>query len=434
MIEQVFWKDIRAQVRVGYPAFAEIIDALDPDDEHYLYRLEYPYGDLIVEKGIFQVPNLDGHVVPISHSTVPNKVKNDLGYSGTIPLGLVLKNSIEASMLSKNRVIPSSIVKEGQLISLWRVLDEGPSFHTGRFWNIYSGARSICMIPKITDASSHKALKSKFGLKANIPQNLFEQWELFVNIANHFDHSEQWRSSILFFPKRWLEHKKDKEWIEFYLFLHNAVWQSSSFRRNQFIFDFAFSRAQENRNLRPNPYLADTVRHLIAIGSGAVPAFTPAVDDSAAPVKLLQQVYLEDYSLKKYAPTIVHLHHFSPGDQCPVYYSFQIPTTTVFSPKSRKLSSAMVELHEVKHIMETLLSEILKQNLEVEGTPLFELAKNVRYSYFHSEKDKSGEILSAAEIENLDQRFNKTVINNKEYVFPEFSPFFRGCVCASSVS
>lgn len=433
-MEKVLWKDARAQIKAIHPALFKVIDELSPDDEHYLYRLEYPYGSLIVDRGTFLVPNYEKHIVPLSHSTIPKKIEEELGYSRTIPLGLVVENSIEASMLSKDRVIPSSIVKQGQLISLWRVLDEGASFHTGRFWNIYSGSRSICMIPKVTDASSYKGLKNKFGLKLHIPQKLFDHWELFTAIANHPNFPQPWKSVIYFFPKKWLQHKTDKTWAPFYLFLHSTVWQSSAFRRNQFIFDFAFSRVQESKNLKPNPYLADTVRHLIAIGSGSVPAFVPAIDDTAAPISGLQQVYLEDYGLKKYAPIIMHLHHFSQSKQRPVYYSFQIPTTTIFSPKSRKVSSAMVEIHEVKYIMETLLSEILKQNLEVEDTPLFELAKLVKYDYFHAEKDQSAEIRPALEIEKIDPNFTKTLINSIEYIFPEFSPFFRGCIAVSNTT
>lgn len=431
MIKETQWKNIREEVWKIHPNFAEVIDELDPSSKHPLYLVEYPYGALIVDKGTFQVPNPNGIVVPIDHSTLASKIQTDLGYSGTIPLGLVMDKSIESFMLSKDRVIPSAVVKQGQFISLWRVLEEESSYHLGRFWNISSGVRSICMVPKITDACSHKTLKSRYGLKIPVPQKLFDHWELFINIANHKNFSQQWKSTVLFFSKQWLAHKKDKKWDRFYRFLLNTVWQNSSFRRNQFIFDFAFSRAQENRNLRPNPYLSDTVRHLIAVGSGAVPGFTVALDNDDAPIAGLQRVYIEEYGLKKYAPVLMHLHHFSQADKRKVYYSFQIPTTTIFSPKSRKLSSAMSDLHEVKYIMEILLSEILKGNLEVENTPLFELAKNVSYGFYHTDKDKAGEISLASNIKNIDKTFTKTVVNANEYAFPEFAPFFRGCASLS---
>lgn len=432
MLQRVKWQEISPRVKMLLPEFATIIDNLNPDHNHNLYLVNYPYGAAILDQGVFQIPNADNHLVPLNHSTIPQQIKNDLGYCGTIPLGLMLENSIETFMRADQRVIPSTMLTPGKFISLWRVLDEGISFHAGRFWNVCSGARSICMLPKITDANGYKAIKAKHGLKLKVPQKLIEHFELFSSIIQHIPTEIPWQSSLLFFPQHWFSHQKDGAWVKFYHYLLNTVWQGAAFRRNQFIFDFAFSRAQENRNLRSNPYLADTVRHLVAIGCGAVPAFTPAIDQTAAPIDLLQSVFVESYGLKRYAPTIMHLQHFSPQSQNPVYYSFQIPTTTVFSPKSRKVSSTMVELQEVKHIMEILLTEILKGNLEVENTPLFELAKNVHYEYFHSEKDKADEIQQASLIAELNPKFTHLGSGDGDYQFAEFAPFFRGCISISN--
>lgn len=432
LLERHTWNSLRQLVRSIFPRFAEVIDEINPNQDYPLYLVKYPYGSMILDKGIFQVPNHESHIVPIYHSSVPNEIKENLSYSGTIPLGLIAAKGIESFVQSKHRVLPATYMGTGKLVSLWRILEEGPSYFLGPFWSIASGVRSICMLPKITDSACHKVLKIKYGLKLPVPQRLSEQWDLFTQIANHQNFSQPWSSELIFFTKQWLDHKKDKRWSEFYRFLLNEVWQITAFRRNQFIFDYAFSIAQENKNLKPNPYLADTVRHLIAVGTGSAPAFTPAVDDSAAPISGLQRTYIEDYGLKKYAPVIMHLHHLSTIENRPVYYSFQIPTTTVFSPKSRKLSSTMVELHELKHIMETLLSEILKGHLGVEKTPLYNLASNIRYGYYHSDKDKFFEISPITEIAELDNSFTKSILESNSYSFPEFGPFFRGCISISS--
>lgn len=434
MIKKIFWREIREQVAKLAPEFSVVIDELDPSDDHYLYSVEYPYGAVIVDHGIFQVPNSSNHIVPINHPTVPIKIKEDLSYSGTIPFGLISKNSIETFLDRNNRIIPASLISAGGFISLWRVLDEGPSYHTGKFWNITSGVRSICMTPKITDTKSHKKLKTAFNLTQNVPQELSAHWDLFVSIANHHTFPYPWHSTLIFFPKSWFEHKKDKSWLNFYHFLYNYVWQKSNFRRNQFIFDFAFSIAQEVRGLRPNPYLADTVRHLISIGSGAMPCFAPAIDENTAPIHGLQQIYLKVYELKKYAPVILVAHHYSSIEKKIGYYSFQIPPTAIFSPRSRKIRSTMNDIQETNHIMDILLSELLKGNLEVENTPLHTLAQNVKYAFYHSNIDKSGIIVPASEISKLDNNFTSTLVNKENYIFPQFSPFFKGCVALSSVS
>lgn len=434
MLKKVFWKDIREDLVKICPDFVPIIDELSPNDDHYFYSIDYPFGSVIVDHGVFQLPADGGGMVSVTDPTISQKIQDDLSYSGTIPFGIITRNSIEAFMYGNERIIPSSLIKEGQFISLWRVLDKGPSYHTGRFWNITSGARSICMAPKITDTKSHKKLKTMFDLKNNVPETLFSHWDLFVNIANHADFIQPWQARIIFFPAQWFKHEEDPLWSNFYRYLLNAVWQKSSFRRNQFIFDFAFSIFQETKGLRPNPYLADIVRHLIAIGSGAVPGFTPAIDNSAAPITGFQKIYLEVYDLKKYAPVIMHAHHFSPNNSQTAYYSFQIPTTTIFSPRSRKISSTMNDLQETCYILRTLLTEILQGNLQVENTPLFNLAETIGYEFYHSDKDKIGVISSASEIAKADPNFTPVFLTQNNYSFPEFSPFFKGCVSIATKS
>ena len=92
----------------------------------------------------------------------------------------------------------------------------------------------------------------------------------------------------------------------------------------------------------------------------------------------------------------------------------------------------MTEMHELTHIMETLMSEILKGHLGIEQTPLYDIAQNTRYDYYHSDQDKQVIIRPAKEIENLDPSFTKTLINSETYLFPEFGPFFKGCVSLST--
>ena len=73
------------------------------------------------------------------------------------------------------------------------------------------------------------------------------------------------------------------------------------------------------------------------IGLGSAVGFRPATDESLAPVKLIQEAYVERYGLKKYAPTIMIPHHFNMHSEKepPVYYSLQLPTTMTFSPKGQ---------------------------------------------------------------------------------------------------
>lgn len=431
LMEKHSWSSLRAKIKKIKPELANIIDELSPSDKYALYILKYPYGALIVDRGVFQVINENGMLVPFQHPSIANKTKEDLSYNKMIPTGFVSKNSIETFFVAKNHTIPASLYGLGDMLALWHVLEGNSTYQVGPVWNISSGARTIFMLPKITDKSSYKTLKAKYALKV-IPKNLNEHWQIFSHLANHPAFSEEWHSEVIFFSKKWFANLKDKAFSQLFRHLLHDVWVSSSFRRNQFIVDFAFSVAQEQRNLKPNPYLADTVRYLMSVGDGTVPGLTPAIDNSSAPIAGLQKIFLDDYGLKKYAPIIMHPHHFSVEKNRSVYYSLEVPTTTVFSPRSSRQESKMVDMRELKHITEILLSEILKGTLYVQETPLFDLAKNIQYKFYHSEKDQLDEVSSIFELSEGNSEFTKTLIDSKEYAFPEFSPFFRGCVSIST--
>ena len=91
----------------------------------------------------------------------------------------------------------------------------------------------------------------------------------------------------------------------------------------------------------------------------------------------------------------------------------------------------MTDMRELKYILEILLVEMTKGNVGTHQTPLYDIAKNVRYNFYHTDKDQLNEISNATKLFDLDQYF--TELNNQAgCFFPEFSPFFRGCISISS--
>lgn len=427
-LEKHTWATLRDRIMQINPEFCSAIDELSPSDDHTLYIGEYPYGALLLDKGIFKIFNDENQLVPLNHSSIHSTITEDLSYTGTIPMGMVSKNSIETFLLDDNRTIPSSFYTGGDMISLWRVLEDEQSYQEGSLWNISSGAKTICMLPKVTDKTCYDSLKRKYDLKLPIPRSLNDHWAIFEKIASHEQFSQLWHSEIVFFSKAWFSHKDDKRWSIFYQYILRKAWKDSTFKRNQFIFEFAFSKAQKNKNIKPNPYLADTIKHLIGIGTGEIPGLKPATNDIVAPVSGLQKAYLEDYGLKKYMPVIMHLHHFSLEQSIPVYYSLEMPTTAYFSPRSSAALSKMVDMRELKHILEAFFSETLKGNLMIEKTPLYYLAKNVCYDFYHRDNDQYSEISNATDLIKIDPVFKKILSDSKDLSFPEFSPFFKGCI------
>lgn len=432
-IDELYWQDVREDVAKVNPELTKVIDNMDPGKEYTLFRARYPYGEIILDEGKFLLPLSNGNVVSIHDPLIPKNTRAKLDYNRSNPAGIMLQNSAELFMRVNEHVIPFAMLRPGKIFGLWRALDPKLSYHQEHVWSLCSGARSLLMMPKISDAISHRRLQREYGVRHARPKNLYDQWQLFTELANKPHFPQPWHNEVLFFSKTWFEEKDDDAWIRFHHFLLRQAWYGAYFWRNQFIWDFTFSRAQANRNLKPNPYLADTAKHLLAIGEGPAPGFRVAVDDSAAPISSLQQIYLDSYQLKNYAPLFMHLEHFDMYNcEHPVYYSLQFPTTIEFSPKSRRLSSAMEELREIRHVMRSVQAEIVGDKGKLGDTPMYELATVVDYSYYHSDKDQYDEIESTTLLPENDLSMQAQLAKFPGRTFAETSPFVRGCVRVSN--
>jgi hypothetical protein len=155
----------------------------------------------------------------------------------------------------------------------------------------------------------------------------------------------------------------------------------------------------------------------------------PALDDTAGPIKRLQQVFTDVYQLDSYAPTIMQPKYISPGkDSYPIYYFLQNPTTIEFSPKSRAISNKISDLFDIKYLLDKYFEEILAGNLNLHGTPIFDLPQKVNYDYFHTENKNYRGIRATTDIPLEDKAFQ----NSADRAFPANSPFINGCIRISN--
>lgn len=434
-IKKITWKDIRKQIFKVNPDLAATIDDLDPGNDLTLYKASYPYGSLILENGIFQIPLDDGQVVPFHDPRVNEKIKSDFNYAnGSIPSGITLKNSYELFINTKGHILPILITKPGSAFAFWRRIEKYPNFHPVKLFSITAGARCLFMLPNISDLGLHKNLKRDFNIRQLPPKTLLAQWEIFKTLINHPEINCNWQTELLFFSGKWLEKiKNDKTWSSLHLKLLHEVWSSCAYERNQVFYDFALSCALANRNLKPNPYLSDTLRHILMIGIGdgvgSGVGFGIATNDEAAPMEILQKIYLESYGLKKYAPTMVHPMHFNIFSKCPsIYYSLSFPTTLAFSPKARKLSSTLQDLAELKHILNIVLDEVRRGHAKMDDTILGKIATQLNFDFFHNKPDRHGEIELTNQIPNKDSLLAQEVLKFENKEFSESGTFIRGCV------
>jgi hypothetical protein len=435
------WKDVRDKVRSVEPHFAKLVDKINPDASFPLYLAFYPYGELDADTQSTLFPDQQGGFYRLTDANVPNEVMQDLGYSvNNTPLGMVLEKQIECFVnLKSNKItIPTFIYTPGKIFPLTRILNN----KNNRIYAPYgllcstAGARSAFMLPNIGCSTNHVLLQRDFKIKTPAPKTLYDHWQIFKEIARSKIANSDWRCCVMYFSEKWIEKiNSDSAWNELKQYLQELAWHQCEYEINRIHYDMIFSIIQQKCNLKPNPYLTDTAKHLFTTALGISPGYAPAVDDSALPVKILQKAFIESYGLKKYTPTVFHpIHYNFETEKYPIYYSLHNPSTLVFSPKSREVSSTLNEIRELEHIMNVFSRELAKDDGMCSPVSMMnKLAKKIKLNYFHSKIDSHGIVQLSSEIPANDERFNYLVDRgNSQAGFANDGPFVRGCIRISN--
>ena len=205
--EELKWEDLREEVAKLTPVLANIIDDLHSkqlkDKDYTLFKVRYPFGSKISDSGTLHIPNQYGRVVSISDKSIPDEIRNKLSYN-PVPLSFVLKNTSEVFTLADNRFIPFKIFTPGEFFGTWELIDPTPFKKQAYNWSFTAGARSIFMLPKISESYSHQKLRSKYGVSLSPPKFLADHYEIFTKIATHPEFVDEWYNEIIFFPQKWL--------------------------------------------------------------------------------------------------------------------------------------------------------------------------------------------------------------------------------------
>lgn len=435
-VVKVYWQDVRTRVAKVDSKLAEIIDKLSPDNSFSLYLAYYPYGAIIADHQTYYLPKDAGLTgFKIMDDGVSKQLVADLGYGkASIPMGIVLEKNMESSVELTSGPVPWSVHSPGRFMPFGRVFIKRNSriYSPNAVLTFTSGIKSVFMLPNIGCNIYHAGLQRDYNIQSAAPKTLQQHWTVFKEIINSPILNCEWRSCMLFFSEKWAKYlHHDEAWKTLKLYLYELGWDFFEFERNRGYYDIIFSIIQEKRNLKPNPYLVDTAQHLYSILLGASPGYMPACNDDALPLQLLQQAYVESYGLRRYVPTVMYAAHFRfEQDTYPIYYSLKHPSTYIFSPKSRKLFSALVETRELEHINRIFKEELMQEDNMCFDTVLHEVAKKVEFKYFHNELDQHDIIGKSSEMPNLDDRLTQTALDYelKDAVFASDAPFVRGCV------
>ncbi|MBA3661118.1 MAG: hypothetical protein H0W64_05300 [Gammaproteobacteria bacterium] len=438
---KVYWENIRHRVAKVEPFLAKLIDELTPDSSLPLYLAYYPYGanDADTQSSLFP---MDKGFYRITDVCAPKDIVKNLGYSiNSTPLGMVLDKELECYIDLKDQgiTLPWLIYTPGKVFPFSRILNQKSQriYEPNGLLSSTAGARSVFMLPNIGSAINHSNLQRDFNLKCHSPKSLYEHWHVFKEIVNSKVVNSDWRCCVMYFAEKWVTKiHNDKSWSRLKQYLHELAWHQYQYERNRIYYDITFSMIQKKRNLKPNPYLADTARHLFATALGAAPGYVPAINNESLPYQLLQNIFVSSYGLKKYFPTIMKPSHYCfETDNFPIYYSLQNPSTHVFSPKSREVSSTLSEMRELQHIMRIFLDELSQNDSVCRDTIIGKVAQEVQFQYFHNKVDRHGVINSSEQLEKIDRRFNKNhhKFKNSGAKFASDAPFVRGCISISRI-
>lgn len=430
------WLDFRGDVKKVNIELFNLIEAIDPNKRYKLIKGKYLYGKKITDFGTICVPNPSGKLVRLDDPSVPTELREKLNYCPT-PLMIQLSNASEVFVELEERIVPLNVFNPGDLYGLYEILVPFTGCPAVPCWSITSGARSVFLAAKVSDAIGHNNLRTAFkNVPSQPPKKITDQWHTIKAIVNSQQELPGWQSEVLIFTADWFkERQNDNNWLNLYLYLHKEAWLQSRSNRVQIEYSImweSFAKEVCRRNLKPNSYIADTIKHLLLLTSGTTPGFAVADPNSELllPVRVIESAYNDIYGLDQAAlvmqpktlPLANHNH--------PIYYSMAYATLLNGSPLIRRTINVLSEVREVRTLMLTL--EPILQSREER---IYDIIKNVNLEYFHSDEDNFKEIQNSQTIADTDPIISEALSSRfKGKKFPAFGTFFRGCIRISKRS
>jgi hypothetical protein len=413
--KQVAWHEIEAEVKKVNPEFHTIVCELDPGPEYRLYVGEYPYGYQLLKNGRIQIPVSPYKSAPLTSDKISKQIRDDLSYNKlSNPVSLILQNSFEIYINNNSPNLPAmgSVVPTGTLFSLSRVVCENEvSHHPAFVWDMTSGARSIYMLPKISQTKKYKRLRAQLGINVEPPKSNLEHWHVFKEIAIA-EQAPTWKTKSLMFSKKWFASLEDSAWLKFKSYLLNQFRRTYDLLGNNYIWDMLFCLILQEKKLRPSLYINNIVTHLFQIYLGTCPASAPAIDENFGPIEFLQQSFLNIYGLTDYLPTILIPQRFSHTDQQPVYYSLQ-NSNIIGTPKKKDNSSLISDLYDINALLNKYLIEIKSGRYNLEDTPFYDNIDQLEITPFHPTPERYQSIKTVEEIPKNDPSFTKILCKNQ---------------------
>ncbi len=398
------WHEVSKDIDVVNKELSTLLqNAADDYANGKVLKAEYSYGDVILSNGQLMLPKLT--------------------QSENISFGVVICQSLEGFVYSnEDNTIPVAIIEPGRAFLIND--SENPLAVPRQLLNVSAGARSIFLLPKVSDATNFVKLARNFSLnQKKPPKNLQEQWEIFVDIAQKA--KSPWKATVIFFDQTWIN-KSSLSGYRLYEYLCRNNLPSKSFFGKKIAFDKELSEAIGKFKFKPDPFLTDNIKHIFEIAARFFPGLVFAEDDSLGPIALIQKAFIEHYGLD-YSPNILLPGYIGSGKQC--YHSMQYPMLLEYSPQQRKESTNLKQLRELYQIMAKAIEHIQNKN-SLNGI-LKEIC-DVHLEFFHTYAEENMEIVHSKNIKLVDPVVKKQV-SQFSFPFCDSSSFLRkGCIAVSN--
>lgn len=431
-IEELAWDKAEKLIGNCTNELINIIKEIDPKKELTFIKVRYPFGSIMIHDDVLHLPFEDEtnsvSTIPITDPRTATVWKEKLGYR-SIPMGMIIKNSVEIYREINDRVFSVALSGPSTGIEIGIV----EVFGTTAAYTVSSGARSLYMVPRITKLAAYKKLRREFGITAHPPKHAIDHWRIFKELYNSEQFGEKWECEVLFLSNKWNNNinKDEKKWIKFKSYIQQKAWEHSELGRRKVMMDVVWqivSGVLTTQGIKPDPYVVDTLRHIIFISLGGISGSRPVNgDDFAGPLNRIQSIYTDIYGIDQ-IPTIMRPHSFSLSENKPVYYSMQIPMMLSSTPNFRNMSSMIEDMRELINVKNHVFGQNYG-NLKIDNTRFNDLLDQIKLEYYHGEMYAYGkEIRPTHEMPATDPEFLYMPTSPGDRKFADNGAFVRGCI------
>lgn len=412
-IQVLSYAEARSAIQKVNPALCTEIDALSVDDSYSILKVRYNYGDLLINKGLFHVPDDQGNLVYRNSTACDKTVRDLLDYPSPTPMLMPLNGALELFIDHPERPSPYVMGKPGHIFALTGVLEPESISEPLVYWTMSVGVRSVIMLPKISHNTNHLRLCKTLGIKANLSDSVYDHFHIFKAINKVQE--KPWTVDIFVFTKKWFENRESLEWRAFREYLFKILWRGNYFGIvadlcNMFLSEMA-------SKFKPSPDLSSTLSHIVAISQSKKLGYGIATDDSAFPLSTIQKAYIENYKLQDYSPEVMIPDYLEP--EHPLFYSLPYPIRVDFSHAQNKSVSKHDELMKLLDILSHIQRSLKEEYAE---TMQAIYIKNVNYQGIHFKADPNNKIISTTDLAK-DYRSKFAGL-----AFPVNSNFLCGCL------